>query len=212
MKTADLPQTLPIFPLHGVMLLPGGRLPLNIFEPRYVAMFDDALKTDRMIGIIQPREEGGEALYDIGCAGRITEFIETVDGRYEIKLNGLLRFCVEKEIDTINGYRRIVPDWSSYEDDIDEEKQCLGLCRDKLRSLITDYFKREGMSCNWDAFENAPDGRLMTCLSMACPLKPAEKQALLEEKCCKKRAQMFMTLIEMETCACACQSEEEVIS
>lgn len=210
MKKTDLPQILPIFPLHGVMLLPGGRLPLNIFEDRYLAMFDEALKTSRLIGMIQPKVSGEKHLYDIGCAGRIVEFTETADGRYEIVLSGLLRFRVDQELDILDGYRRVEPDWSNYLDDICEEKTCLGLKRDKLKQLVGDYFKREGMHCDWDAFDGATDGRLMTCLSMACPLQPAEKQALLEEKCCKKRAQMFMTLLEMEICHCACHSEEGI--
>ena len=196
----DLPNILPIFPLHGVMLLPNGRLPLNVFEPRYLAMVDDALASNRLIGIIQPREHGEQALYSIGCAGRMTEFVETDDGRYEIALSGLIRFSFNDELPLVNGYRRVTPDWNLYRDDILSDHNCLDFCRDKLRSLLGKYFTREGMECDWDAFEQASDGRLMTCLSMSCPFTAAEKQALLEEKCCKARAKMFITLLEIELC------------
>lgn len=192
------PDILPIFPLHGVLLLPGGRLPLNIFEPRYLAMLDHALKTDRMIGMVQSKVKCQPEVYDVGCAGRVVDFSETADGRYEIVLHGLSRFSIAQELDLQDGFRRVTPSWGAFEGDCGEEKICLDLDREKLKGLITEYFQREGMVCDWNAFEGASDGRLMTCLSMACPLTSAEKQALLEEKCCKNRAQLFMTLIEME--------------
>lgn len=196
----DLPNKLPIFPLHGVLLLPGGRMPLNVFESRYLAMVDDALAGDRLIGIIQPREQGGETLYSVGCAGRITEFVEKDDGCYEIVLSGLIRFSYKEELSPVSGYRRVSPQWSAYRDDILSEKRCLGLDRDALKILLGKYFAREGMECDWHAFDQATDGRLMTCLSMSCPFSAAEKQALLEEESCKRRAKTFITLLEMEVC------------
>ena len=200
MTYEELPQTLPIFPLHGVLLLPGGNLPLNIFEKRYLAMFDDALRDNRLIGIIQPRVTGAPELYSVGCAGRITAFEETPDGRYEIKLKGISRFRFEDELEQVSGYRRVAPMWDEFGDDTDQEKKCLGVKREKLKKLLKKYFEREGMNCDWQAVDEVGDGKLMTCLSMTCPFEPVEKQALLEEKCCKKRSEMFMTLLEMEVC------------
>lgn len=193
-----LPNVLPIFPLHGVLLLPGGRLPLNIFEPRYIAMCDAALRSDRLIGMVQPRVQGEAALYTVGCAGKITAFTETEDGRYEIALSGISRFTLDKELPLHDGYRSVTPKWSHFSRDNEERQSCLGLDRPALKALLSQYFDAKGMDCDWDAIDNAPDGKLMTCLSMTCPFEPAEKQALLEEVCCKKRARMFMTLLEME--------------
>jgi hypothetical protein len=195
-----LPKALRIFPLHGVLLLPGGYLPLNVFEPHYLTMVDDVLASeDRLIGMIQTRDVGGDVLYGTGCAGRITEFRETGEGRYEIMLSGISRFDIADELDGISGYRVIRPNWAPYESDLDTaNKTCLGLDRSKIKSLVQKYFEREGMDCDWDAFDDAPDGKLMTCLAMACPIEPVEKQALIEEKSCKARAEMFITMLEME--------------
>ena len=200
MTYEDLPKILPIFPLHGVLLLPGGNLPLNIFEKRYLAMFDDALRDSRLIGIIQPRISGEADLYSIGCAGRVTAFEETADGRYEVTLKGISRFHFDEELEEKSGYRRVAAQWDDFQGDTDQDKTCLGVERDKLKALLKKYFEREGMNCDWRAVDDATDGKLMTCLSMTCPFEPVEKQALLEEKCCKKRAKMFMTLLEMEVC------------
>ena len=190
----NLPETLSVFPLEGVLLLPHGSLPLNIFEARYVAMIEDAIAADRMIGMIQPKE--GEDLYTTGCAGKITEFTETGDGRYLIKLTGICRFDIAEEIETDLAYRRVRTNWTPYQDDLDT-KTCLGVDRDRLQNLLMAYFEKEGMSCDFDKFEDIQDGKLMTCLSMICPFEPSEKQALLEQVCCRERAQMFMTMIEM---------------
>ena len=198
MNLRDLPEELPIFPLTGVLLLPGGRLPLNIFEPRYLAMFDDALRSNRLIGMVQPRTYKGQELYSIGCAGRIIEFVETPDGRYEIVLSGLSRFHLGDEMCTRHGYRRVRPQWDAFHNDITDAECCLGLERPKLKALLQNYFAQQDMSCDWDAFDEATDAKLITCLSMTCPFNPAEKQALLEEQCCTERAKMFMTLLEME--------------
>lgn len=195
----NMPDMLAIFPLHGVLLLPGGQLPLNIFEPRYLAMVDEALRTNRLIGIIQPRIENEEELYTTGCAGKIVSFTETPDGRYEITLKGISRFDLSEELPVhTKNFRSVTPDWASYESDLNIDPSCLGLDRNKLKSLLKQYFAQQEMECDWSAIDEAPDGKLMTCLSMTCPFEPAEKQALLEEKCCKKRAQMFITMMEME--------------
>ena len=193
----DLPEILPIFPLSGALLLPSGQLPLNIFEPRYLAMTRAALASNRLIGMIQPQENcQNPPVYETGCAGKITEFSETPDGRYLITLTGISRFKIARELSQEQGYRRIKAVWSGFEDDI-QENGCLGLDREKLADLLRQYFDKEGMDCDWDAVQNAPDGRLITCLSMACPFDVAEKQALLEARCCRTRAEMFMTMLEI---------------
>jgi Lon protease-like protein len=207
----DLPGTLPIFPLAGVLLLPGGNLPLNIFEPRYLAMVEDAMGTNRMIGMIQPNEKNvknitdATSLYKTGCAGKITEFSETADGRYLIKLSGIARFDVAEEISGNRGYRRVKPRWNGYEKDL-IPSSCLGVDRARLKDLLQKYFEHEGMTCDWGAVDGTPDGKLMTCLSMVCPFDAAEKQALLEAKGCGERAKMFMAMLEMavsgDKCAC----------
>lgn len=192
-----LPDILPIFPLTGVLLLPRGQLPLNIFEPRYLGMVDAALSSHRMIGMIQPRLYGGEETYDIGCAGRITSYEETDDGRYLITLTGVSRFRVSKELPlNEKGFRSVMPDWSVFAKDV-EEVGCLDIDRDRLLILLEKYFDMQGMSCQWDKVRTAPDAKLMTCLAMVCPFDASEKQALLETKCCKERAEKFMAMLDI---------------
>jgi Lon protease-like protein len=194
----DLPETLAIFPLPGVLLLPSGQLPLNIFEPRYLKMVEDALAGNRMIGMIQPR--GDEPLkppiYDVGCAGKITDFSETKDGRYLITLTGICRFRVAKELDAVTPYRQIKADWMPYDKDLDVAA-CLDLNREKLHGLLQSYFMDQGLNCDWKMIEGASDGKLITCLSMICPFEAKEKQMLLEAPCCKTRAETFVTMLEM---------------
>jgi Lon protease-like protein len=197
-SAGHLPDNMPVFPLHGVLLLPGGQLPLNIFEPQYLRMFDDALRTNRLIGMAQPRKPDEHDLYNIGCAGRIIEFVETNDGRYEVVLKGISRFRIKEEIAAVGGYRRIRPDWQEFEKDLQNEQGCLGLDREHLKTLLMRYFEKQGMNCDWEAVDKVADGKLMTCLSMICPFKPVEKQALLEEKCCKERSRIFIAMLEME--------------
>ncbi len=196
----DLPQTLPIFPLADVLLLPRGNLPLNIFEPRYVAMIDDALSSNRLIGMIQPKDEKDKSddrpIFDVGCAGKITEFIETPDGRYEITLSGVSRFRVAGALKSMTPYRQITPLWEEYQSDL-KSKTCLNLNREKLKGFLRAYFIKQGMDCDWQAIDDADDGKLITCLSMVCPFTACEKQALLEAKCCDARAEMFMSMLEM---------------
>lgn len=202
----DLPQSLPIFPLGGVLLLPCGHLPLNIFELRYRAMVEDAMASDRMIGMVQTCDETVKAVkndtpvFKTGCAGKITEFSETPDGCYLITLTGVCRFDIEKDMVTGRGYRRVKPGWNSYGDDL-KEQTCLDLDRARMKELLREYFDKEGMDCDWEAIDEAPDGKLITCLSMVCPFEAQEKQALLEAECCQVRAKMFMTMLEMAVCA-----------
>jgi Lon protease-like protein len=199
-----LPDTLAVFPLTGALLLPCGQLPLNIFEPRYLAMIDHALSTPhRMIGMMQPRpaqdNDTSQALFDVGCAGKITDFHESTDGRYEITLTGISRYHVKREHDlTAQGFRSIAPSWDTFAGDF-EDHGCLGLNRDALKSALGAYFNSIQMECDWDAVDGAPDGRLITCLSMICPFEPTEKQALLETQCCKDRAELFIQMLKMAT-------------
>lgn len=196
----ELPQQLPIFPLEGVLLLPRGQLPLNIFEPRYLAMVNDAMTTNRMIGMVQfsgdAGTDHGNAVFKTGCAGRITQFQETDDGRYLITLTGICRFDVVQELDRQKGYRRAVADWSSFKDDM-TKIDSLGIDRARLTGLLKDYFTINGLSMDWDLIEAIPDDSLMTALAMICPLSGPEKQALLEAPCCKQRASLFVNLLEL---------------
>lgn len=206
----DLPQDLPVFPLRGALLLPGGFLPLNIFEPRYIAMIDAALRADRIIGMIQPRRADMKAetgpddtpVYETGCAGRITAFEETPDGRYGITLQGLCRFRVVRELPMESGFRRMVSDWRNFRGDL-EPQDCFGLDRARLTELLHRYFPQQGLTCEWEHMEGIPDEKLMTCLAMTCPLAPEEKQALLEAASCAARAEMFLAMLEI-----AIKSEE----
>lgn len=199
-RFTDLPATLPVFPLSGVLLLPGGKLPLNIFEPRYLAMTDDALAGDRLIGMIQPAngEDGAEvpALYPTGCAGRITQFSETEDGRYLITLTGVARFDINQEIDSMRGYRRVIPDWTPYRDDLGPQEEPR-IDRDRLMRALRGYFDLNGIKADWEAIERTSDGQLVTTLSMICPFDPTEKQAILVAGELPDRARTMLTLLEM---------------
>jgi Lon protease-like protein len=196
----DLPAVIPVFPLPEVLLLPGGMLPLNIFEPRYLAMVQAALGADRMIGMIQPlaaeAPAGDPPLYDTGCAGRISRFEETPDGRFLISLKGVCRFDVAEELAPHDGYRRVQADWSQYEHDREQASQNF-LDRGRLFPTLRGYFKLHGIEADWETLGEAPDERLVTCLSMICPFSASEKQALLEAPGLDERAEILTTLIEM---------------
>ncbi len=195
-----LTETIPIFPLSGVLLLPRGLLPLNIFEPRYINMVDDALAGDRLIGMVQPVSAcvAGTAseVYRIGCAGRITSFEEADDGRYLITLTGVSRFQVGHELPTLRGYRRVRAEWDPFTGDCNEEEE-EGIDRTRLTARLGEYFSRQGISANWEAIRKVSDERLVTSLAMICPFDPPEKQALLEVPTLAERADLLTTLIEM---------------
>lgn len=196
----SLPSSIPVFPLTGVLLLPRGKLPLNIFEPRYLNMVQDALASDRMIGMIQPQAAGaGSApvLYRTGCAGRITSFSETDDGRLLITLTGISRFLVAEEVATMRGYRRVIPDWSPFTADLAGGPETAALDRDRLDRALRGYFQMQGISADWDAIAKTADERLVSTLAMICPFSPSEKQALLESPGPVERANMLLTLLEM---------------
>jgi Lon protease-like protein len=196
----DLPAHLPLFPLSGVLLLPRGELPLNIFEPRYLNMTEDALAGSRMIGMIQPTEhensQPSPPLYKTGCAGRIVGFQETDDGRFLLTLRGICRFDVDEELASTRGYRPAITDWSRFQADLTPADQpCID--RDKLLFSLKSYFKLHEISADWNAIEASADERLVTCLSMICPFEASEKQALLEAPTLTERGQILTTLVEM---------------
>ena len=198
---SDLPDIVPIFPLPGALLLPRARLPLHIFEPRYLAMLDDTLKTsDRLIGMIQPREGiagvADSTLHAIGCAGRITAFSETDDGRYMITLTGISRFRVKKETEGFTPYRRCEVSWTGFERDLGSSENDPGFSRDGFFSLLGRYFESEGLQTDWESLKEADDELLVNSLSMLCPFEPEDKQALLEAPSLVTRRETLVTLIE----------------
>lgn len=194
---ADLPDVLPLFPLPGALLLPRGRLPLNIFEPRYLAMFDDALKTDgRLIGMIQPAVDSGERLHAIGCAGRITSFTETDDNRYMIQLTGVSRFRLSKEMDGFTPYRRAEVNWEGFERDLGRAEKDEAFQRDAFLSLLVRYFDVAELSTDWESLKEAEEELLINSLSMLCPFEPEDKQALLEAPSLTTRRETLVTLME----------------
>ncbi len=197
-KQAKLPATLPLFPLTGALLLPHAQLPLNIFEPRYLDMVNDALRTDRLIGMVQTHDADGAArLYGIGCAGRITSFDETEDGRYLITLTGQSRFRISQEMDSMTKYRRAKVEWSEFSDDF-SYTGCFGFKKDVFFSVLKEYFERQNLDMDFDILYDAPDEKIISALSMICPFEPSEKQALLEAPCCKSRGDILQAMLEIE--------------
>lgn len=206
----SLPATLPIFPLPGALLLPGGKLPLQIFEPRYVAMTRDALASDRLIGMIQPRgqeseQEGlvrhGVDLYPVGCAGRITSFSETKNDRYLITLTGVCRFTIGRELPTIGGYRRVVPDFARFRADMDPSGGAVA-DRQRLLTALWTYFASQKIEVNnMDAIAELPDDKLVTSLAMVCPFGARERQALLEAADLTERGRVITALFELNAFA-----------
>jgi uncharacterized protein len=199
--SAALCETLPIFPLTGVLLLPRGRLPLNIFEPRYLAMTRDALGGDRLIGMVQPSDSnaslgGNPPVYPTGCAGRITSFSETDDGRHLITLTGLCRFSIREELPLQHGYRRVIPKWDEFASDLRNPREP-GFDRERLIRGLRTYFDRHQIKAEWDAINSVPGERLVTSIAMVCPFEPSEKQALLEARDLDERAQLLTAIVEM---------------
>jgi Lon protease-like protein len=198
--TRPLPDSLPLFPLTGVLLLPRGMLPLNIFEPRYINMIDDALAGERMIGMIQPIETeprgANPPLYRTGCAGRIVSFAEEGE-RYGITLTGVCRFDVVEETVTTRLYRRAVPAWAPYRDDLAAEPESVEIDRKRLLAGLKPFFQARGMSIDWKAIEATADERLITTLAMICPFAAVEKQSLLQAANLAERARLLTDLVEM---------------
>jgi Lon protease-like protein len=197
-----MPTRFPIFPLAGAILLPGGNLPLNIFEPRYLQMTRDAMRTDKVIGMIQPCGDGrGDppAVYGIGCAGRITSFAETEDGRYLITLTGVCRFEVVEELTVSTPYRQALASFDRFVDDLQPAAPPDAL-RPVLHRALRGYFDVNDIAADFAQIEAAPLGGLVNSLAMICPFAPNEKQALLEARSDEQRARVLVALMEMGAC------------
>ncbi len=198
---SELPDEVPVFPLAGALLLPHGKLPLNIFEPRYKAMVEDALAEQRVFGMIQPDatardSANGPSLFGVGCLGRLSSFSETEDGRYLIALSGIIRFDVVREVEMRRGYRRVAADFSRYMDDLEPPPSALPQ-RSEMLLALKRYFTANGFDANWDAIDAMEDDELVVTLSMVCPFDPLERQALLEARNPLARADTLVTLLQM---------------
>ena len=195
----DLPGKIPLFPLPGALLLPRARLPLQIFEPRYLAMLEDVLKVpDRLIGMIQPRpgRDGQPRLAAIGCAGRVTAFSETDDGRYMITLTGISRFRVLREITGFSPYMTGEVAWQDCTRDLGPPERDPGFDRPEFLALLRRYFADQSLSTDWDSMKEAEDELLINSLAMLCPFDPEDKQALLEAPSLRTRRETLVTLME----------------
>ena len=198
---SDLPETIPVFPLPGAIVLPRARLPLNIFEPRYLAMLDDTMKSDhRLIGMIQPKEDG-DRWHNIGCAGRLIQFSETEDGRYAISLGGVSRFRMVSKVDGFTPYVRAAVDWSDYTGDLGGAQTDPEFDRDRFLQLLGRYFNAANLSTDWESLAKADEELLVNSLAMMCPFEPEEKQVLLESDGLPARRQTLVTLMEFSLAA-----------
>jgi len=201
----DVPSVVPVFPLSGALLLPGGQMPLNIFEPRYLAMIDDALASNRLIGMVQPRaavrsdarpdDPANPALCEMGCLGRITAFQESGDGRYLINLTGICRYRILREVEQRNGYRRC--EVSMFGADLQDDEDESRVDRESLLGAFRKYLKANDMDADWDSIRKASNSTLVTALCMMSPYGPAEKQALLEAGDLKARAETLVAITEI---------------
>ena len=192
----NFPEIIPIFPLKGVVMFPDTYLPLNIFEPRYLEMINKAISSkSRLVGMIQPNNSDENKLYDVGCAGRISSFSETDDGRVMITLSGTTRFRRLDDHEVEDGYRRAQVSWADFESDLTPVTDTIQ--RDHLVSVLHDYFKIKGFTADWDQLDECEDERLVTTLSMICPFDVPEKQALLEAASLPDRTQLLIAILEM---------------
>jgi Lon protease-like protein len=202
-RTADLPQLIPVFPLDGAMLLPGGDLPLQIFEPRYLNMIDDVMAGDRIIGMIQSRPGGDRErpkLAEVGCAGRVTSYAETSDGRYLITLTGVCRFDAGDELFAHTPYRQVRARYDRFEADLKDqsEAQAPQAARARFARALKRYLNRRELDIDWETAHSAPLEALVTSLAMGLPFEPAEKQALLEAPTLSGRFETLSTLLEID--------------
>jgi Lon protease-like protein len=197
---SDLPPVIPVFPLSGVLMLPHSQLPLNIFEPRYLNMFDDAMANHRVIGMIQTVPGGDRTrpeLVKVGCLGRINRFSETSDGRYEIILTGLCRFHIAEELSVLTPYRQVRAEYLSYEDDFLPLEDRADFDRPKFLAVLKGFLDHQGLEIDWDGAEAAPSEPLVTSLAAALPFSPAERQALLEAFSPADRREVLMALMQI---------------
>ncbi len=198
---ADLPEVIPIFPLPGALLLPRVRLPLNIFEPRYLAMLEDTLKTQhRLIGMVQPLGMGApnnpSKLHSVGCVGRVVAFSETDDGRYMITLGGISRFHLNKTLDGFEPYIRAKVHWDGFAKDVRKHDKDLEFDRKKFLITLKKFFQMSGVDSDWESLQKAGNELLINSLSMLCPFDVEDKQALLEAPTLKDRRETLLTLME----------------
>ena len=196
-----LPVVVPVFPLASALLLPRGELPLNIFEPRYLSMIEDALRADRMIGMIQPRDETGglcPPLCDVGCLGKITQFAETGDGRLMLSLTGITRFKVVEELSVVTPYRKCTVTYDPFSDDLVRDKGEEDVNRAAILQALRDFAGANRLKIDWKSIEQTPNEALVNALAMMSPFGPQEKQALLEAKTLSDRADVLVAITEIE--------------
>jgi len=202
--SADLPENIPVFPLAGALLLPRGQMPLNIFEPRYLAMVDDSLRDGhRLIGMIQPDPthpgpEDKPTLFKVGCVGRITQIAESGDGRYLLQLTGVARFRVEQELKVATAYRQCRVTYQPFADDFIARKGEEAVDRKAVLEALTSFLKANNLKTDWHGVESAPNEALVNALAMMSPYGTPEKQALLEAPDLKSRAEILVAVTEME--------------
>ena len=200
----ELPKVIPVFPLPGALLLPRGQMPLNIFEPRYLAMVDDALRDGhRLFGMIQPdishsKDEARPVLFRVGCVGRITQLAESGDGRYILELTGVSRFKVVEEMTVLTAYRQCKVDFFAFTDDFTPRKGEEAVDRDSLLKALAGFLKANKLNADWEGIEKAPNEALVNALAMMSPYGPADKQAMLEASDLKTRAEILVALTEIE--------------
>ena len=195
----DLPKRIPIFPLTGAVLFPGTQLPLNIFESRYINMIDDALaSSDRLISMIQPassKDNDSKILKNVGCIGKITSFNEIEDSRYLITLTGIIRFKIKEELDTTTPYRQIIPDFTNFNIDL-EDQNVESIDRENLLSLIKKYLEHRNMLTDWDIIQQTSTEQLINYSGVLVPFTPEEKQLLLESTTITERCSALEALYQ----------------
>jgi uncharacterized protein len=205
----EMPGVIPVFPLAGALLLPRGHMPLNIFEPRYMAMIDHAMAGDRLIGMVQPNAERGDlgGLYSVGCAGRITQLAETGDGRYVVTLTGVARFRLQPEVVSGRPFLQYSVDWMPYADDYVPKKGEEEVDRNGVIQALRRFSEENNVAVDWDSVKGAPNEALVNALSMMSPYGVPEKQALLEAQDLKARGDMLIAITEMELAKAASGGE-----
>ena len=196
-KIEEIPSKISIFPLNGALLLPRSQLPLNIFEPRYLEMIDNSISSDRLIGMIQTQESNENQLYSIGCLGKITSFTELSDSRFIITLNGICRYKVTQELDTLTPYRQVKVSYEDFENDLTPGFNQDNANRDKLLDVLKRYLEKNNLQIDWEAVKGSPTETLVNSLCSLSPYSAEEKQALLEAEDIQKRNELLIAMTEM---------------
>ena len=196
-KIEEIPSKISIFPLNGALLLPRSQLPLNIFEPRYLEMIDNSISSDRLIGMIQTQESNENQLYPIGCVGKITSFTELSDSRFIITLNGICRYKVTQELDTLTPYRQVKVSYEDFENDLTPGFNQDKANREKLLDVLKRYLEKNNLQIDWEAVKGSPTETLVNSLCSLSPYSAEEKQALLEAEDIQKRNELLIAMTEM---------------